>query len=66
LGTNPDDGPLICNGITLPYSVLLASTMCDATPQDAPRLGDEKQLNGSSVCSDGGLEMEWNFVQQSE
>jgi len=63
LGTNWDDAPLVCNGITQPYGVLLVSPMCDATPQTASLLGDGKLLKGSSMCDDGGTKLEWSFAR---
>lgn len=63
VGTNWDDAPLVCNGITVPYGVLLVSPMCDFTPENESRLGDGSLLKGSSKCDDGGTELEWSFAR---
>ena len=63
LGTNSDDAQLVCNGIAVPYAVLLTSQMCDVMAQNSSQLGDGRSLTGSTICAEDGMQLEWSFVR---
>jgi hypothetical protein len=59
LGTSYDDAVLSCNGIPLPYSVMIMSPPCEGV-SEAPLLGAEDVLSGAVSCG-SGRSLRWNF-----
>lgn len=65
LGTPPDKPELSCNGVAIPYGILLNSPSCNGSPEDAPRIGagPAGALTGSGACIEGAT-LVWSFVRK--
>ena len=62
LGTNWDDAQLVCNGISVPYGVLLVGGSPGGTVGNESLLGDGRLLKGSIDIGDG-IQLEWSFAR---
>jgi hypothetical protein len=65
LATPPNAPMLSCNGIDVPFSIVLNSPPCDGSVENAPKIDASTAgpLVGSGACIDGAT-LEWNFGEK--